>query len=65
MARYSNDPRWVEARFPGKCARCGASIAKGARAFFYPSSRSLYCAGDCGDEASADFEAAAFDEGNY
>lgn len=63
MRRYSNDPRWITVRYPGKCAKCAADIPAGREAFYYPSTRSLHgkdCG--CGDTASADFNALAFDE---
>lgn len=63
MRRYARDPYWLSARYPGTCARCGAPIARGARSFYYPSNRSLYCAANgCGADASADFESMAMDE---
>ena len=65
MTRYKNDPRWIEVKFDGDCAKpsCGNIIKAGERAFYYPQSRSMY--GDhCGhgEEASADFHAHAADE---
>jgi len=66
MARTHGDPYWLAARFPGTCAKCKAPIPRGARAFYYPHGRSLYCAqADCGGAASADFAAAAADESVY
>jgi hypothetical protein len=43
------------------CRRCGEPIKRGDEAFFYKDG-SLYCDRGCGQDASADFEAAAFDE---
>lgn len=62
MRRYSGDPYWITCKYPGKCRKCGATIKKGSKAFRYKDG-SLY-GGDCGcgDAASADFEACAFDE---
>lgn len=65
MSRYSNDPRWITAKFDSVCTRkdCGEIIKKGERCFYYPSARSCYCQkDDCGGQASRDFEAAAHDE---
>ena len=65
MPRYSNDPRWITAKFDSTCGRreCQGPIKKGQRVFYYPSSRSCYCEKDeCGGQASRDFEAAAADE---
>ena len=43
MGYRSTDPRWVEAPVETTCARCGAPIHKGARAFFYPHSGEALC----------------------
>ena len=54
--RYVNrDPYWLTVKYPATCRRCNAHILRGARAFYYPSTKAFYCAGDCGDEAAADF----------
>lgn len=61
MAR---DPYWLECRSNLKCARCGAEIKRGDRAFYFPNTRTLHCEGDdCGGQSARDFEAARFDEG--
>ena len=66
MSRYPRDPYWLECRYPTTCAKCNAAIRKGARAFYYPNTRKLYCAGaDCGEAASRDFGACLFDERGY
>ena len=60
---YNGDPRWIKARFESGCDGCPATIAKGADAFYYPSTKSIY--GDscgCADTHAADFEAARQDE---
>lgn len=55
--RYSGDPRWIEARFNGRCAACGESIAAGERAFYWPKGKRLVCAGtDCGELEARRFE---------
>lgn len=65
MSSYPGDPRWITARYPGKCGKagCGAPIKKGDRAFSYPSTRTLYGSA-CGhaDQGARDFEAARQDE---
>jgi hypothetical protein len=68
MGRYrvARDPYWITAKYPGHCAVCGADVARGDRAFYYPSSKGLlgsHCG--CGDKAAADFTAAAMDEAMY
>lgn len=62
---YSSDPRWIKARFASTCEHrnCGANIPKGADAFYFPASKSIYCH-ECGEEESAEFEAARWDEDN-
>lgn len=66
MARYENDPRWIEARFNGVCHKCGKAIKKGESIFYYPRYRRTYCESDiCGGQASRDFDAACFDEGSF
>jgi|TARA_Y100000310_G_scaffold315824_1_gene366851 hypothetical protein len=64
MSRYQNrDPYWLTAKFNSNCAKCETTIRKGQRAFYYPSSRTIYCeADDCGAHASRDFAACMFDE---
>jgi len=65
MSRYNRDPYWLTAKFDSKCTRtgCDATIRKGERAFYYPSSRSCYCQkDDCGGQAARDFDAAKQDE---
>ncbi len=64
--RYSLDPKWLTARFASKCAKCNALISKGDEIFYYPNGKRAYgskCG--CADDASGDFEAAAFDESVY
>lgn len=57
------DPRWITARFPSKCQKCKAAVPKGAAAFYYPRTRTLYGkACGCGDMAACEFEAMASDE---
>lgn len=65
MKRYGGDPYWTVARYGNgwACARCGATIKQGARVFYYPNGRKVLCEReDCGQQASADFHAAASDE---
>ena len=63
---YRSDPRWIRAKYPAVCASCKGDIHRGENAYYYPSSRSLYCAkDDCGGQLHRDFEATAFDEAVY
>ena len=67
--RYQGDPYDLTVKYPGHCAGCGGSLPRGARAFYYPKTKTLYglcghpCS--CGDAARRDFESAAFDEAVY
>lgn len=59
------DPRWITASYTSKCSRAGCPtvvIPKGARAFYYPLTRSMLCE-TCGKTAERDFNAQLFDEG--
>ena len=57
---YSNDPRWMTARYPGTDAK-GSPFKAGDRVFYYPSSKTVY-AGENAEAAARDFEAQSFDE---
>ncbi len=78
MARYRQDPHWITARYPGKCNGCARPISKDERAFYYPTGKRMYggqfdraanpictvgC--DCGEQQSAEFNAAVADEAFY
>ncbi len=60
--RYSADPHWLSARYPGKCSKCGATFRAGASVFYYPKGKACYPAACCGERASADFSMAVQDE---
>lgn len=63
---WARDPHWITAKLACRCAKCGTDVAKGARGFYYPSSRQVYCAGEnCGAQAARDFDAARSDEAAY
>lgn len=63
--RASNDPHWITTQYTTKCSqgeRCpNGVIPKGARAFYYPLTKSVMCE-QCGQQAERDFSAALFDE---
>jgi len=66
ITRYKGDPFWITAKYPSKCKKCGKEINKGAKAFYYPKGRAIYCdSPDCGQQASREFQAAAEDEDWY
>lgn len=59
-ARYSGDPYWTTAKYPGTDAN-GLPFRKGDRVFYYPRTKTILT-GDAAERASAEFDAAAFDE---
>ncbi len=63
---YSNDPKWITAKFESTCAwivKYGISTLYLA---FTASAKSVSCAKDeCGKQESRDFDAAKFDECVY
>lgn len=65
MNRYTRnrDPYRLTARFASPCARkdCARGVKPGDSAFYYPSTRSTYCA-EHADEAEREFNSAKFDE---
>jgi hypothetical protein len=64
MRLYANDPRWIPARFAGKCSKCGEAFGKGRMIFYYPSTKTVL-SGACAIAAADDFDAAARDEAFY
>lgn len=64
---YPRDPFWLNVKWAGKCASCGAALAKGERAFYYPNTKTLYGEKCCeaADEGSRALESAKFDEAVY
>jgi hypothetical protein len=63
MAKYSRDPRWTTARFPGQCKKCEGKIKTGEKVYFFPVGKIVLCQ-SCGEEASRRFAAEAMDEEN-
>lgn len=43
---YKDDPRWITARYPGKCY-CGKDIKPGDSVMYYQRGKSVAC-DDCG-----------------
>jgi hypothetical protein len=58
------DPKQLQVRYPGKCRTCGISLPKGVNAFYWPSSKSLYCIA-CGDQPYREFLSSVGDEEVY
>ena len=56
---YKNDPRWITARYPGRC-HCGKEIKPGDRAMYYPRDQAIAC-----DECGGVTDAQLADEDNY
>jgi hypothetical protein len=64
--RDFRDPRWIVARFPGRCPNCQRTIARGDSAFYFPCGRRLFCDGEaCGKAAARRFECEAQDEAAF
>ena len=61
MSRYQNDPRVFKTKFDSKCATCGNRLPKGTNAYYWPSSRKVFCL-SCGDEDYREFLSHAWDE---
>jgi hypothetical protein len=60
--RFAGDPRWITARYSTRCSRCTVPINKGDNAFYYPGSKTIYCAGECGQTESNNFNSYADDD---
>ena len=58
---FARDPRWIVAKYKGRCAKCPALVKPGDRVFYWPASRELHCAA-CGTDEAAEFECARQDE---
>ena len=66
MASFRMDPKWITARYLGKCEGCGETINKGDDAFYYPKGKHIYGKGcGCGDAEWRSFESARCDEEVY
>ena len=67
-----SDPKWITAKWAGRCSQCGEPFAKGADVFWYPLGRVWDSAsgkfsrdvlsGDCADGAGRDFSSHTFDD---
>lgn len=61
MAQYRNDPRWMPARYAGKCSKCGETFTAGRMIFYYPTGKRAL-AGACAIAAADEFGAHKADE---
>ena len=64
MTYYRNDPYWLQAKYPSRCAGCGQTIVRGERIFYYPKGKFVLSRA-CADAASREFESARADEDFY
>ncbi len=46
--RFNNDPSELLVKWACNCATCGAKLQKGARAYYWPSDKKMYCL-TCGE----------------
>lgn len=61
MNHYRDDPRWIEARYPGHCHGCDAPISRGEQILYWPKGKRTY-ANVCAETRWARFTAEAADE---
>lgn len=63
---YSGDPHWTTAKFDSVCSKvgCGKKIKKGAKIFYYPRTKSVYCE-EHGKIAEKDFRSKVEEEDYY
>ena len=62
-ARYSRDPYWMTAKYPGK-DKNGKPFRAGERVFYYPLTKTVLTGAEA-EAAARDFDAARFDEDGY
>ena len=62
-ARYSRDPYWMTAKYPGK-DKNGKPFRAGERVFYYPLTKTVLTGAEA-EAAARDFAAHAFDEDGY
>ncbi len=61
---YSNDPRWIKAKFNSACNTCQKSIKKGEELLYYPIGKKVFC-DTCGEKEYNFFISSAQDEFEY
>ncbi len=64
MKKYKDDPRRITARFNSSCCNCGANIAKGDTAYYWPHGKAVFCT-VCGEPEFRQFLSMAADEEGY
>lgn len=64
MSRYKNDPYPLTVKYAGECATCGCRLPRGVNAYYWPSSRKVYCL-SCGEVDYRSFLESAQDEDLY
>jgi hypothetical protein len=60
----SNDPRPLTIRFRITCAKCGKTLKPNDQAYYWPSSRKIFCL-DCGNDDFKAFLSSVCDEKVY
>ena len=60
MRTYSNDPRWITAKFDST-TKAGEKVKRGELVLYFPADKSIMT-GEAAKQAWRDFEAAAMDE---
>ncbi|MFZ4772148.1 MAG: hypothetical protein ACOYLO_18335 [Ferruginibacter sp.] len=64
MKQYKNDPHPLTVKYPCPCAKCGAKLIRGSFAYYWPSSRKLFCP-TCGEADFNFFLSSVADEEVY
>ena len=59
----TSDPRWITAKYTGKCRKCSKTLVAGDRVFYYPKGKACYGAAcGCAEQAANEFSAMVQDE---
>lgn len=61
---YSKDPYKLNLKYGSNCAKCNVYVFKGQPAYYWPSTRSVFCPA-CGEPEYRQFRSAAADEDVY
>lgn len=61
MSRYSNDPRWLTAKYAGVCAKTGERFAAGTQVFYFPRTKKCF-AGAAAEQEARSFECTRQDD---
>ena len=58
---YSNDPKWIKAKFDSSCKQCNNPIKRNEDIYYFPIGKNVYCH-VCGEIHSSLFESERQDE---